>query len=127
MFRLGPVCGSKFLLMRCRCFKRRNRRCAHVIGYTYTTYLHYNTDTIYSMRVKKYITYVYYMCIHLQFACIYIYIYTLVGQKLRLLSFPQWTCLVSSSARPFPVESSMELCRTPVAFPPSKSFKILYI
>ena len=30
---------------------------------------------------------------------------TLVGQKLRLLSFPQWTCLVSSSAHPFPVES----------------------
>ena len=30
---------------------------------------------------------------------------TLVGQKLRLLSFPQWKCLVSSSAHPFPVES----------------------
>ena len=29
----------------------------------------------------------------------------LVGQKLRLLSFPQWTWLVSSSAHPFPVES----------------------
>ena len=38
-----------------------------------------------------------YMCI--------IYIYTLVGQKLRLLSYPQWTCLISSSAHPFPVES----------------------
>ena len=30
---------------------------------------------------------------------------TLVGPKLRLLSFPQWTWLVSSSAHPFPVES----------------------
>ena len=29
----------------------------------------------------------------------------LVGQKLRLLSFQQWTCLVSSSAHPFPLES----------------------
>ena len=31
-----------------------------------------------------------------------VYIYTLVRQKLRLLSFPQWTWLVCSSAHPFP-------------------------
>ena len=29
----------------------------------------------------------------------------LVGQKLRLLSFRPWTCSVSSSAHPFPLES----------------------
>ena len=28
--------------------------------------------------------------------------YTLVGQKLRLLSFRQWTCLISSCAHPSP-------------------------
>jgi len=31
--------------------------------------------------------------------------YTLVGQKVRLLSLRQWTCLSSSSAHPFSLES----------------------
>ena len=78
-------------------------------------------------------------CIH---ACMHAYIRTYIhtdrhtgihtyihtyGQKLRLLSFPQWTCLVSSSAHPFPIESGHGALSYPVAFPPSKSFKLLYI
>ena len=39
------------------------------------------------------------------YCLLYIYMYTLVGQKLRLLTFWHWTCLVSSSAHPLPVES----------------------
>ena len=31
-----------------------------------------------------------------------VYVYTLVGHKLRLLSFRQWTCLISSSTQLFP-------------------------
>ena len=44
----------------------------------------------------------------------------LIGQKLRLLSFRQWTCLVSSSAHPFPLESALWS-----NFHPPKTFNLI--
>ena len=52
-----------------------------------------------------------------------IYIYT-SRTKVALVELPAVNMVGFFFCTPFP---SMELCRTPVGFPPSKSFKILYI